>query len=319
MKRQSSNIMYEIKLNFFNKSVFVVLVLMVMFLVLNYANCISDFQGSVKTYQMTYESLLEDGEDVDSLLQQEFHITEERDSNGGLTQFVDNTLRYDYENMQEKYSDIFWMNCIRAMLKNSTLVYLGLLFSLYMVFISTYEFSTNMVKTHMLIESPLHIAWSKLQSGLIIITGIYFVGIVISWLIASVWSFIYLKNVAVEVPMIVYGLKTIMKSVFISYLVIILFSILSYSLGLLLRHMAVAVGVNLMLHLLIPSFGKYDYKNLVMAVYKSAYQLEQGTALNYFDGVTPVVAFLIVVAYACIIFILAFLRFYKNWRSGQNW
>lgn len=205
------------------------------------------------------------------------------------------------------------------MLKNSTLVYLGLLFSLYMVFIATYEFSGSTIKTHFLMESPLRIAWSKLESGLLIITGIYFVAVLAGWGIASVWSWIYLKGVTVEVPGINYSLNRITCSIMISYLVIILFSLLGYALGLLLRHMAITVGVTLVLHLLIPSLGKYDYKNLIITVYKSAYQLEQGIAMNYYPGVSVVTALLILFAYICGIVLFAYLRFYRNWKQGQNW
>ena len=319
MKRLLDSIMYEFKLNLFNKSIFIVLILMITFLLLNYSNCIKDFEVSKKTYQITYKSLIEDGEDVDALLQQEYHINEEYDASGGLTQFIDNTIRYDYENMQEKFDDIYWKNCVISMLKRSTLIYLGLLCSLYMIFMSTYDFANNTLKTHMLIESPLQIVWSKFISGLIIITGIYFFALAFSWLITSVWSSIYLKKIIIEETVTVYGIKMIIKSILVSYLVIMLFSIISYALAFLLRNMAVAVGVNIMLHLLIPSFGKYDYKNLIMTVYKSAYNLEQSASLNYYDGVNSITAFIMVILYACIIFMVASIRFYKNWRNGQIW
>lgn len=93
MKKQFNDVKYELTLNVYNRSIFWVLGLMVLFLLINYGVRVSNFQGDVKCYKTTYKTLLEDGEDVEALLQQKVHITEEKDSSGGVTQFIDNTLK----------------------------------------------------------------------------------------------------------------------------------------------------------------------------------------------------------------------------------
>lgn len=319
MKKQSNNILYEIKLNFLNKSIFIVFFLSIAFLILNFHNSIEEYKASVNIYHDTFESAVEAGEDVNELLNQDYQIIEEQSNSGGITQYIDNTLKYDYDTMYQNYSAIYWKNCVFTILKKSTLVFLGLLFSLYMVVISTYEFSTNTLKLHMLGCSLKKLIISKLQAGLIIISGIFFSSTFISWIISSIWSIIYLKNVNNNLSPKIYSPQQQFKSILITYIILLLFGLISFATGILVHNMATTVGIILLTHLLIPSLGKYDYKNLILTLYNQAYPLDISIKANYLSGLDPINAFFILLIYSILIFILAYIRFFKQWKNGHNW
>lgn len=316
MKRRFDSVKYELKLNWYNKSVFVFFTLMLLIFLLNFWNLINAFKGNSALYQHTYEEMKNSGENVEELLQQDAHIFEEQVEGGGLQQFIDNPLRYDYDNMVASFSDIQGRRIIVKLLEKTTLIFLGLLVGIYMIYISTYENSEKTLKTRLLLDHPLRVVMSKFCSGLIIITGVFCAALCLSWLISLVWSAYVIQPVKLNATASKLGVQETLHSVLISYLIVIVFAAIGFAIGLLFRKMSVGMLLFLLLHLLLPSMGKYDYKNLLMTIFKQGFELDIGSRITFINGVSFANAILALSGYILIILFISCLCYTLKKRRG---
>lgn len=313
MKKLLNSIKYDIKLNLYNKSIVVMLFLMVLIFLLTTNDMLGEFHSNLDLYSHTYAEMVESGENIEELLNQEAVIVEEVITDDSMQQYIENPLRYDYDNLVNSFSHIKGTNIFIGLLENSTLVFVGLLVGVYMIFLITYEFSEKTIKTRLLIDSPIRILLSKLISGIAIITLVYFSSLLISWVISFAWAEQAVSKVDVSIDLIKFSLGKVLISIFVSYLISLLFSLLGFAIGLLLRKMSLSVLVFFVLHLITPSLGKYDYKNLLLTIFNFGYGLDTGKRIKFIEGVGFVPAVLLVLLYVFIIvviscFIFSFLK-----------
>lgn len=316
MKKLLDSIKFDIKLNFYNKSIFVVFFLMILsFLIVNY-NMLGKFKTDLEMYARTYEEMEACGENIDELLSQEANVMEEITSKDTVQQLIDNPLRYDYDNLINSYTYIKGANIIVGLLENSTLIFIGLLAGIYMIYLITYEFSEKTIKTRLLMDKPIRLLLSKLLSGILIFTVIYFLALLISWCISFVWSEYTLSSIDVDIEYIKFGFDKVMMSVFISYLISFLFLIMGFAIGLLLRKMSLSILTFLVLHLIAPSVGKYDYKNLILTIFSSGFELDMGKRMNFIEGVGFIPSLLIFMVYVFIIIGISIFIYILKKRKG---
>ncbi len=212
MKKLLNSIRYDIKLNIYNKSIcFLMLLAVLIFLVVNY-NMLEKFKGNLSLYNHTYAEMLENGENIEILLKQEVNVTEETTDDGAVLQYIDNPLRYDHDNLIKSLTCISKTNIFVGLTENATLVFLGLLFGIYMIFLVTYEFSEQTIKTRLLIDAPTRVLLSKLLSGIFVVTLVFFSSLLISGGISYVWASCTLNAVDIDVKPIIFSFGQVTTS-----------------------------------------------------------------------------------------------------------
>ena len=317
MKKVLNSIKYDIILNLYNKSILAITIMMVLIFSGVYWNMMESFKSNLFLYNHTYHELQDMGEDVEELLKQEANLVEEKTSDG-VQQFIDNPLRYDYDNLQRSYTYIKGTNIIVGLLKNATLVFLGLLVGIYMIFIVTYEYSERTIKTRLLIDGSRRLFLSKFVSGIFIVTVVYFLSLIISWSVSFLWSEKILQSVSISFERNVFDVRQVLLSIVTTYVILLLFSMMGFVIGLFLRKMSVSILVFLVLHLVVPSFGKYDYKNLILTIFSNGFELELEERINYVDGVGVVPSIFIFLIYVFVIFVFSCFSYRIKKNKGGN-
>lgn len=317
MKKLFNSIKYDFKLNLYNKSIFIVTLLTILtFLIVNY-NMLEKFNSNLKLYNYTVAEMKENGEDIEELMNQEVNVFEEVMEDGGVQQYIDNPLKYDYDNLKNSLTSISGINIIIGLLENSTLVFLGLIGGIYMVYVITYEFSEKTIKTRLLIDNPSRLLLSKIITGILIISVVYFSSLLVSGCISYEWSEYVIRSSNVDIEPIEFGADKILGCVMTSYLITLMFSIFGCAIGLLLRKMSLSILSFLVLHLVVPSMGKYDYKNLILSIFSCSFELDMGKRVNFIDGVGFAPSILVFLFYIFIILIISMLVYKLKKRKGE--
>ncbi len=96
-----------------------------------------------------------------------------------------------------------------------------------------------------------------------------------------------------------------------------MFATLGFVIGLLLRKMSLSLLLFLVMHLIVPSVGKYDYKNLVLTVFSYGFDLDSGKKANFIDGVGFLPSVLLFALYLGIFFGIAILVYMLKKRKGS--
>lgn len=317
MKKLFNSIKYDLKLNLYNKSIVILTLLTLLTLLIVNYNMLEKFNSYLKLYNYTVAEMQENGEDIEELMNQEVNVYEEVTEDGAIQQYIDNPLKYDYDNLKNSLTYISGINIIVGLLENSTLVFLGLIGGLYMIYFITYEFSEKTIKTRLLIDNPIRLLLSKIITGILIITVVYFSSLLISGCISCGWSKYVIHSSNIDMEPIKFGLGKIVSCVMTSYLITLMFSMLGCAIGLLLRKMSLSILFFLVLHLIVPSMGKYDYKNLILSVFSNSFELDMGKRVNFIDGVGLVPSVLIFLLYIFIILIISMLVYILKKRKGD--
>ena len=313
MKRLLSNIVYDLQLQIRTKSLIILFIVMMGIFMLAQFNQINDFKTEVNMYEIAYQNSKEAGNDPEEILKQDYNINNSKENK---LEVIDNPLRYQYESMKESRNSLEGRNVIVTYLENTLLVYLSLVITIYMIYVSCFEFSELTFKTRLLMGNSTTISLSKLIAGMIVVTGTFIVSLLLSSLIVQPWIIQATKDYAFNHPLTQYSITHILKVGFMSYIILMLYSIFGFSLGSLLRKTSIATVIFLVLHLVVPVLGKYDYKNLVLTIYRDIFGKLMDSTVHIIDGVNITTAFALLTLYSVIVLIFAFIRFKIDKRGG---
>ncbi len=316
MKKVLYNVKYDLKLSFFTKSFFMLLIFMFSIFVITQYNQINKYNALTKQYIISYNELKDNGENPDELLKQDFNIIEKVDEYGGVSQFVDNHLRYDFENMKESRTDIEGTNIIVMLLKNSILVFLSICVAIYMIYFTCFEFSEKTLKTRLLMGNFISIFSSKLVSGIILITSAFIISLFSSTVISYIWSVFETQNHSFFNSIDIINISKVVYSVIMSYIILLIYMIAGFGLGILIRKTSVAIVFFLLLHLIVPSFGKYDYKNLILTIYDDIFGITMSNNINFIKGINVSSAILILLGYILVILLFGYFKYRIDKRKG---
>lgn len=315
MRELLNNIKYDLKLQLFTKSFYILGFVFVLIFLITHFNQVNKYNSHTDLYIKSYMELKEVGEDPEVLLKQEYKIEETKDEKGGILQFIDNHLKYDFENMKLSRQDITGINIVTSLLKNSILIFLSLTVAIYMIYISCFEFSQRTIKNRILMGKLPIVLVSKFISGLIIVTCIYFFTLIVSAILSYFWSNIVISKSSVSVKVHILELSSVFNGVFISYIILLFYIITGFLIGILLRKSSLAILLFTVLHLIVPSLGKYDYKNMIFNIYNYGFFISKDLGINFIE--LNIINIIVVFIYYISILSFIYLIIYKlNKKKG---
>lgn len=317
MKTLLDNVKYDIKLMLLTKSFFVLTIVMICIFMLAQYNQINKLNASVEQYIISYNEVVSDGENPEEMLKAEYSVEEKIDSKGGVYQYINNILRYDFENMKSIRADMEGINIVVLLLKNTILVFLSICVSIYMIYISCFEVYEKTLKTRLLMGSFNIIALSKFITGIILVTIAFLVSLISSSVISYIWIMFAMQNYPINYVADGISVGKLVSVMFISYIVVLLYSLFGYALGMIIRKISIVISVFLILHLIVPSFGKYDYKNLMLTLYDYVFGDVRKIGVHFISGVNIVVAIVILLFYGIILLSLGQIKYRFDKKNGR--
>lgn len=317
MKTLLDNVKYDIKLMLLTKSFFVLTIVMICIFMLAQYNQVNKLNTSVEQYIISYNEVVSDGENPEEMLKVEYSVEEKIDSKGGVYQYINNILRYDFENMKSIRTDMEGINIVVLLLKNTILVFLSICVSIYMIYISCFEVYEKTLKTRLLMGSFNIIALSKFITGIILVTIAFFISLISSSVISYIWTMFAMQNYPINYVADEISVGKLTSVMFISYIVVLLYSLFGYALGMIIRKISIVILVFLILHLIVPSFGKYDYKNLMLTLYDYMFGDVRKIGVHFISGVNIVVAIVILLFYGIILLSLGQIKYRFDKKNGR--
>lgn len=327
MNNLKHNIRYEIDFIKYTKLIRYMIFAIVIVFVLNINTLNKTFNVLNKTFQSTVKEVEKNGDDVEKLLNDDFYVREVIQEDGSILLQIDNIVRYDYEQLKLQYDKMQPTNIFFEVLKNSTLIFLPIIAGLFAIYISTYEFSSNTLKTRILNGTTETVFLSKVLSTVIVFTIVFVLSAIIGLFISVVWSSIV--NLGIDISFILpkQSLFNIVintfKALLIAYLISIVFLVIGFGLGIISSRFSVALGIFLLYHLVVPNLGKYDIKNLIMNLYYLVFNPEIGVSIiNFSELNIPTVGSLITIT-VLLFLITGFIKFremskYTVWNKTVN-
>lgn len=267
MKTKLKMLKNEVLYLLYSKIIFIFFVALMGVLLLNAYGTVHALKSAAKHFESTKQYYIKQGEDIEQVLKQDLNVKQEQDIGGGIVTYVDNPLRYDFEEVSRILSQLRPKNLSISILEMLTFLFGPFIFGLLGILLSTYDFRYKTVKVKSLKQSWRRNILIKqivnVASVAVFVVGLFLVSRVLSEAI-----FAYAKSTVSNVNQYPLPEDAVLQSsvftkLLVSIFIGVLFSIIGFSFGLVFKSATPPMVILAVYHFFVPSLGKYDLKNLV--------------------------------------------------------
>lgn len=188
MKKLIDNISFEFRLGILKKSVVILAIVMFGCFIIAQFNAINKFKDYKGMYISSLNEAKVNGENVNKLLNEPLEIEVTNDRNGAERISVKNALKYDYKIFEEAYLGLLGENIPSNLLKNTTLIYLAIVWGVYMAYTITQEASFGTLKYRSLFGDSKRILESKFILGIGNLTVATLISLIVASITAVLWA-----------------------------------------------------------------------------------------------------------------------------------
>jgi hypothetical protein len=236
-------------------------------LALSVWNLYLQMKQAENNYQVYLHSRAEyekQGMDIEKALHAPSDVQKQENGNGSEIEFVDNVLKYDYDNVSKALTIMRPNRILTQTLEWLTFFFFPLIFAIYGLYVATYDYKykTYRVKAvqtawyHLLIAKQLTVYLSALAVVVVTLALSYPVGL---FFYRRISGKIPIHDFHLNVPMEHHVLWQFLLSLFICFL----FSTLGFCAGVVFQRFSAPAILFVVYHFLIPFLGKYDLRNMV--------------------------------------------------------
>ena len=312
MRKLKDNIRYE--LNYMTATkipVFILLSILSIFIMTQF-NIVNTLNHLNRTFESSVSHAKQNGDDIQQLLEEDYYSKDVLQDNGMVNTTIENVVRYDYESVKTYYQKIQGGNGFIEILSNTSLVFLPIIASIFAIYIATYDFSANTLKTRMLSGDFKLVYMSKLIGVIVVFTSMFVLSLVIGYGIAYGWSTMTQNDRSLffkDIPYQSVAFIDVFLASMVTYGIALASLLIAFGFGLMCKKGSVAILIFLVYHLVIPSLGKYDFKNIILNIHASMFGVNVQSVSHTQLSLTMTTTLLLSIV--SLFLVCGYLRFYK--------
>lgn len=282
-----------------SKFIFGIVFVFIALCIVNFNFLYNDTIQSYEIYKTTEQRMIEQGFNLEEELQK----TPRVDTNNGVEE-IENVLAYDYLNFQ---SSIVTFDSNRVL--NNTFgwlsfVYFPFIFSIYGVYIATYDYKYKTLKQKLVHSSFGSLYISKILSTIIFCASNILFITAFSYLIHSIYLRLIRNNIPLEefpIENSSYSFSNFKILLFV-FLLTLFFALIGMSIGFLAKTTTVPSIIIVAVNFAVPIFFKYDFRNLLanfgheIFVFNSNFSLLPPIHVPLLQAGTLLIIFLVLIA-----------------------
>lgn len=269
MKAYKKNFLIELKYAHYMKIPIILTLALMSVYCLGLFNQYQKYNQLNEIFERTSKEIISNGENIEDLLKGDYVIEEQDVGNGNSIVHIDNALKYDYEQLKNHHEKIQPGKITVEILKDTSLVFFPIISCILAIYIATYNFSDDTLKSRMQNGTSLNIFISKLLSFVTLFTIAFIASAMIATVSGFFTSTYFLNNSMGPFKNISYNMDYIIliRTLSISYEISIYYAFIFYGISFIVKNFSLVSLLFLMSHLMIPNLGKYDIKNLFINIY----------------------------------------------------
>ncbi|NLK97652.1 hypothetical protein [Defluviitalea saccharophila] len=258
---------------------------------------------SYNRYQRTEMTYRENGIDIVKALEQPNNVYVENNS-----KITSNPLKDDFISLAIAIQSLKPRNIISNTLEYLVFVFCTLIFGIYAAYVATYDFRFKTYKFVSVGDNQRDIILGKLLSVIITMTGT----MVFVLIFTFIGSFIVNPIVVAKVPVKDFTIDIfnyeygIIPQLFLSFIVILFYVIVGFSIGFILKSMLIPTIGLLLYGLFIPVLGAYDFRNIISYFSHQVFTFTARFVMFKPMPINEVLGILLTLATAVILFVVLF-------------
>lgn len=260
MKNISLIFKMELMHQIYTRLILYIFIILIGISTLNTISLIAKIESNYNRYKHTEITYIQDGLNINEYLNIESAINKENN-----TVIIDNTLRYDFENLSYSINNIKPNNIVANMLEYSIFVFCTFIFGVYGVYIAVFDFKNNTIKSKMIMSDRSSIIIGKNLSAFLIIF-LLLASVCLATYIFSFFIplFINVDKYSIGYEFITYNYNNnILIQFLFSYAVLCLYFSIGFLFGIVVKNTIICVSILAIYGFLIPILGKYDLRNII--------------------------------------------------------
>lgn len=247
-------------------------------------------EGAYDLYIRTYNLYQEEGMDVESMMEMPVNIIKNDN-----TEMIDNPVRYRFEEAEKAVQLLKGGATITQTLEWMTFIFFPIIFTLYSIYISTYDYKYETIKI-----KAAQFSWPKIISAKLfsLYAGVFIIftcTLLVSYAVGNLLYNGVISSLSSE-DLLKMNLNITNNRLFLqiifSLAISLLFSTIGFVLGLLFKAALLPIIIFFVYDLIIPIIGKYDIRNMISVIahqifdFKGRFQLFKPVPINYFTSVS---------------------------------
>lgn len=298
-QRTLKDIFYQI----YSKNFFILLLVIILLSAFNTFSLKKNISNNFNLFNKTLEQAENNGENIEEALRANVNITKKEN-----VEEIDNVLKYDYLNLVNSINSVNPKLTINQILSYLTFTFFPIIFGVFGVIVATYENKYKILKLNSICDDKKIIFMSKIMALVLISSVTLLVTLSINYIINFCIYNSIINNPKFE-PYILNNILNIdiilsIKQVLFSLSVILIFAIIGFVFGNILRNSTISIIIILLYNLLIPITGRYDLKNILLyegsKLFKFTGNFIPGNIIKLNSNI-PYICILIIMCLLCVI------------------
>lgn len=247
----------------YSKNFFLLILVIILLSAFNAFSLKKNISNNFNLFNKTLEQAENNGEDIEKALKENVNVIKKNN-----VEEIENVLKYDYLNLINSINSVNPKLTINQTLSYMTFTFFPIIFGVFGVIVATYENKYKILKLNAICDDKKIRFISKIMVLILISIIILLIALSINYII----NFFIYNNIIDNPRFEPYILNNILnidsilsiKQFLFSLSVILIFTIIGFILGSILRNSTTPIIIILLYNLVVPITGKYDLKNILL-------------------------------------------------------
>lgn len=299
---------------YFSRILFILVLIVSSLMIWNSFMLTKEVKSNYNLYLRTESEYKNDGIDIDKALKAPIQIDQKQSGNGNNIETIDNILRYDYENLTSSIYRIQPTQIVPSSLEWISFVFLPIIFTIYGVYIATYErkYKTLKIKS---IQIDWKIILITKQISLYISTLIILTFSTLFSYISGRFLYVMINK---EIPMEQFQVfnapadTNLFVQLIITLFITIIFSTLGFSFGIIFKGALIPILIFVAYNFATPILGTYDIRNMIAILGHQAFNFSGNFKLFTPSHLPVITAVLLLIGFILLLTMITYVIFSRQ-------